>query len=115
MERVENAKITYVRLGYEDHNILTIWIGLEGDGWGQGYGGYALDEWNDEKKERVPTQKGFESITKLIKTLDVRDLYDLKGKYVRIRVDGIASGTKIKAIGDLIKDRWFSFEEFFNS
>ena len=112
MERIENAKITDVFLGYEDHDILTCVVQLEGDGWGQGYGGYALDEWNG--RERVPTQKGFESITALMRTLDVRSLYYLKNKYVRIKVDGVASGTKILAIGDLIKDRWFSFEEFFN-
>ena len=34
MKSVENAKITYVQLGYEDHGILTLMLGLEGDGWG---------------------------------------------------------------------------------
>lgn len=115
MERIENAKITYIQLGYEDHGIMTLMIGLEGDGWGQGYGGYALDEYDKEKKKRVPTQRGFEAVAELMKTLSVKDLYDLKEKYVRIKVDGIACGTKIKAIGDLIKDKWFSFEEFFNN
>ena len=115
MERIENAKITYVQFGYEDHGILTLMIGLEGDGWGQGYGGYALDKYDNEKGKRVPTQKGFEAITMLMKTLDVKDLYDIKGKYVRIRVDGVASGTKIRAIGDIVKDKWFSFEDFFNN
>ena len=44
MSEIKNARITRTTLGVEDHGILTAFLHLEGDGWGIGFGGYALDE-----------------------------------------------------------------------
>ena len=46
-----------------------------------------------------------------MEALEVRNWEDLKGQYVRVVSQGW--GGKITKIGHLIKDKWFSFEEFF--
>jgi len=38
----ENATISSMLMGYEDHGILTISIGFKGESWGQGFGGRML-------------------------------------------------------------------------
>lgn len=111
MSRIENAVIKDTMLGWEDHGIFTCMIYLESDGWAQGYGGYELDAWNPVQEKRSATKTGLQAIMDLLKTLEVSRWEDLKGQYVRIEVEGIASGTKIKKIGHLIKDKWFSFED----
>lgn len=108
---IRNAKIVDTQLGYEDHGIMTCWLILEGDGWGCGFGGYSLDEWEADKKERTGTKIGFDAIIQLMKTLDVEKWEDLKGKYIRCETSGW--GGSIGKVGHLLKDKWFSFEEFF--
>lgn len=111
MEEIVNAKITNTQLGYEDHCIFTCMLTLEGGGWGCGFGGYALDEYKKQYKKRIATQQGFQAIIELMETLEVRNWEELKGQYVRVVSQGW--GGKIKKIGHLIKDKWFSFEDFF--
>lgn len=111
MDGILNVKICDTKLGYEDHGIFTCELLLEGDGWGCWYGGYVLDEYNKELNERIATRQGFQAIIELMKTLEVDKWEDLKGKYVR--VEGQGWGGKITKIGHLIKDKWFSFKEFF--
>lgn len=115
MSRIENALIKDIMLGCEDHGIFTCMLCLEGNGWIQDYGGYELDAWDEGQRRRTATKIGLQAIMDLLKTLEVSRWGDLKGKYVRIEVDGIASGTKIKKIGHIIKDKWFSFEDALRS
>lgn len=111
MTEIQNAKIVHTSLGVEDHGIFTCYLTLEGDGWGCSFGGYALDTWDETKRERVGTAIGFNAIIKLMETLDVKNWEELKGKMVRVETDGW--GSRITKIGHIIKNRWFSFEEFF--
>ena len=108
---VENAKITNVQLGWEDHCIFSCWITVEGNGWGCNYGGYCLDTYDKAQKKRVASQAGFQAIMELMATLEVKNWEDLKGQYVR--VEHLGWGGKVIKIGHLIKDKWFGFEEFF--
>lgn len=108
---IENAKITGTQLGYGDRAIFTCYITVEGDGWACSYGGFCLDSYDKEKDERVATQIGFQAIFELMKALEVENWEDLKGQYVRVEHSGW--GGKVTKIGHLIKDKWFSFEEFF--
>ena len=112
MPAIMNAKITGTMLGYEDHGIMSCWLYIEGAGWGCGYGGYSLDEYDPEKKERFGTKIGFNAIIQLMKTLKVEKWEDLKGQYVRCELGG-KFGREMTKIGHLMDDRWFSFEEFF--
>ena len=50
MSEILNAQITNVSLGYEDHGILTFGLSLNiADGTSCTFGGYALDEYDEER------------------------------------------------------------------
>lgn len=50
---IKNAKIDYVKLYIEDHNILTFSIGLDLGSGGCALGGYALDQSFKVKKMTI--------------------------------------------------------------
>lgn len=112
MAEIVNAKITSTMLGLEDHGIMTCTLFLEFANGGCGYGGYALDTYDEVKKMRVGTAAGLDAIMQLMKTLEVEKWEDLKGKYVRCETTGW--GGTVTNIGHLIKNKWFSFKEFFD-
>lgn len=112
MKEVLNARITSVSLGYENHCILTFGLGLEiSGGGGCVFGGYALDTYDKEAGERIPTAAGFECLTKIMQTVGVSNWEDLKDKYIRVVSRGI--GLSIIEIGNIMEDKWFNIEEFF--
>lgn len=108
---IENAKITGTQLGME-RSIMTAWIYVEGNGMGGSFGGYVLDRYDKEKNERFGTAVGLEAIRQIMKTLEVECWEEIKGHFIRIEHTGTAG--KITKIGHLIKDKWFSWEEFFD-
>ena len=110
---IQNAKISCTSLGTEDHGIMTCHLMLEGDGWCCGFGGYALDTFDKTVNMRVGTAVGLDAIMRLMETLEVEKWEDLKGQFIRCESNGW--GGKITKIGHLIKEKWFSFEEYFNS
>ena len=99
---VENSQITRTHLGFEEHNILTLDLTLRGSGWGIGFGGYRMDG-----------PRGMDCLKELLETLEVGKYEDLDGMYIRAVLDG--PNGKCIAIGHLLKDRWFSFKQFFNN
>lgn len=98
-----NAKIRSTHLGCEDHGIMTVWINLEWEGGGQGFGGYALDQWEAARNKRIGTAYGMQFIMAILDTLEVERWEKLVGTVVRIR----AEYTKVHAIGHFLKDQWF--------
>ena len=98
MQEIENAKITDVYFGLEDHGCLTLYLTLEGAGWGCSYGGWNL---------AGPHAAG--CIKELLITLDEMDLYKLNNKVVRCKFED----QKVIAVGDIIKNKWFSFKDYF--
>ena len=105
MDKIEikNAKIRSTMLGVEDHGIMTCMLHVEGDGWGQGFGGYSFDSWDEKLKKRVGSSYGIEFIKNILETLEVGKWEQLPGTYVRIENDF----GKIYAIGHITKDKWF--------
>ena len=61
--------------------------------------------------QKLDVKSRGQAIIELMEALEVRNWEDLKGQYVRVVSQGW--GGKITKIGHLIKDKWFSFEEFF--
>ena len=104
-----NAKITSTKLG-EEHGCLTADLFVEGDGWACTFGGYCLDHWFAEVGEHSSSD-GYGAIIELMKTLEVESWEALKGKYVRVEIEGW--GGHIIRIGHLMKDKWFSFKDYF--
>lgn len=109
MNKIENARITKTKLG-EEHGCLTADIIVEGDSWGCAFGGYCLDHWCAGVGEHTSTD-GYGAIIELMKTLEVESWEELKGQYVRVESEGW--GGRILKIGHLMKDKWFSFDEYF--
>jgi hypothetical protein len=106
---IKNAKINSTMLGYEDHGIFSFYLNLDYDGSGQSAGGYALDSYIKEKDKRIGTVLGMQLIIEILKTLDIESWEKLKGTYIRVKADY----SKVYAIGNLLKDKWLDFEQFF--
>lgn len=104
-----NAKITNTKLG-EDHGCLTANLFLEGDGWGCTFGGYCLDHWYSDVG-KYNSSDGYGAIIELMKTLEVESWEELNGKYVRVEIEGW--GGNIIKIGHLLKNKWFSWKDYF--
>lgn len=111
-EEILNAKILNVSFGYEDHGILTFSLGLDISGGGcLSFGGYVLDDYDKEKKRRIPTAEGFECLTEIMNTVGVGKWEELKGKYIRVVSRGF--GKSITTIGNIMEDKWFNIKKFF--
>ena len=104
-----NAEITNTKLG-EEHGCLTADLTIEGSGWGCVFGGYCLDHWFAKPGEHHSSD-GYGAIIELMKTLEVDSWESLKGQYVRVEIEGW--GGKILRVGHLMKDKWFSFKDYF--
>jgi len=81
------AKVKSVFFGLEDHRILTFSIGLDYGGTHQGFGGYALDTYDKEKKRRVGCAAGTDLILKLLNFFEVEQITDINGKYIYAVLD----------------------------
>src|SRR6516164_741748 len=106
MNRIENCRIKSTMLGNEDHGIFTCYLYLEGDGWGCGFGGYAMDVWTESKKRRVGSAYGMEFIKAILRTLELERWEQLPGTLLRAESEGV--GGKIIRIGHYMKDKWFN-------
>lgn len=109
---IENARITSTMLGVEDHGIMTCYLFLKFENCNNcGFGGYELDVYDKEEGRRVGTAAGMQMIAEILETVGVKNWEDLLGTYVRCEFEGY--GGKITRIGNIIKDKWFSLEDFF--
>lgn len=111
-EETQNAVIGSTMLGWEDHGIFTFYLQLDYGSSGQGAGGYSLDA--PMKKDgkfirRIGTASGTELLMRVMKVVGVSKWEDLKGKHIRAR----GTFSKVSAIGNLLKDEWLDFDEFF--
>jgi len=113
MERILNAKITGVSISMADHGCLTFYIILEGSGWGCSFGGYCIASGYLGSNNFVAENgHGLEAMMRIMDTVGVEKWEDLEGKYVRVEFN---NSQTINKIGNLLKDKWFSLEEFFSS
>jgi hypothetical protein len=104
---IENAEIRSTFLGIEDHGLFTCNLALRGESWGQGFGGYTLDEWSPEERRRKGTAYGLEFIKGILGCLEIEEWEKLPGTALRIeRKDG-----RIIKIGHYLKDKWFDPED----
>ena len=93
---IKNAKIDSTTLGTQDTGMFMFWIGLEYGSLHQSFGGIGLDNPPEERKpgaKRQPTAYGMDCIVRILETVGVESLEQLKGKYVRADVqDGTVKG-----------------------
>lgn len=109
---IKNAVITSADLSMEDHGVLTLWISIEGDGWGCSLGGYCLGKGYLGAKEFEGSPKGIEEIMRVMDVVGVSRFSDLVGKSIRVDT-GDGWGSPIKKFGHILKNKWFDYEEFY--
>lgn len=114
---IKNAKINYVKLYIEDHDILTFSIGLDLGGSVCALGGYALDQSfrinkNDDEwvYDRKSSPAGLDCMRKIMEVVGVRSWEDLKGKYIRYEDNGLKS--RVTKIGNILEDKWIDIDDF---
>ena len=100
---IKNAVIRDVMLGREDHGILTSYVYLDYAGSGQGFGGYALDEYDKAEGKRVETKACSLWVNRLLEVVGVDTWDDLVGKSVRVKADY----EHVEALGNFLNDEWF--------
>ncbi len=109
---VRNAVITSTMLGIEDHGIMSFYLYLDYGGSGQEAGGWSLDtpvKIGNTFLRRVGTAEGLSLIMKILDVVGVGKWEDLKGKHIRVKQDH----TAVHAIGNIIKNEWLDFSQFF--
>jgi hypothetical protein len=106
-----NAKITNTMLGVEDHGILTFYVTLEWRGGTQSLGGFALDQYNGEDKDRLGFGAGLTAIRKILETVGVERWEQLKGQLVRAKIGTLGSWDQ-PIIGNIMDERWFDLKAF---
>ena len=111
--KIENALITNVDISMADHGCLTLAMTLEGGGWGVVYGGYCLGKGYLGADDDFfnGSAAGMEYLMRIMDTVGVEKFQDLRGKYIRVATKGL--GSSVKIIGNIIKDKWFDAETFF--
>jgi hypothetical protein len=108
---IRNAKIKSTMLGIEDHDIMSFWIFIEWPGGGVGFGGYALDQYDKKDKlNRIGSGYGYQSIRKILETLELTSWEKLPGTLIRIDENG--PGTTLDIIGHVMKDQWFNLKDY---
>ena len=97
----------------KNHGCLTLGIFLEGAGWYTCYGGYCLGKGYVGADDDFfkGSQEGMEAIIRIMDVIGVEDLFDMKNHYVRVAMK--STGNNIKIIGNIIKEKWFDYESFF--
>ncbi len=109
---LENMKITSVDLSMRDHGAITLMMAMEGNGIGTIYGGICLGHGYLGAKEFSGSEKAMPYIMRIMDVVGVECFNDMKGKYVRVAIKTFSSPVKI--IGNIIEDKWFNPESFFN-
>lgn len=100
---IKNAIIERTMLGKEDHGIMTAFLYLNFGGAGQGFGGYALDEFNQLLNKRVGMAYGMKFLIRILEVLEVEKWESLPGQHLRVD----AEWGRIHGIGHILKNNWF--------
>lgn len=108
-----NAQITDADLSMADHGSLVLWLQLNGNGWGVGYGGYGIGKGYVGASEFKGFTKGTELIMRVMDTVGVSSFKNLIGTYVRVAVNFSDDGGRVYIIGNIIEDKWFDIKDFF--
>jgi hypothetical protein len=101
--QIRNAKIESTALGYEGHGIMSAYLDVTYGGSSQTFGGWAMDAWKEELKDRVGTAYGMQFIIKILRVVGVERWEQLPGRHIRVDCEH----TKAHGIGNILKDEWF--------
>jgi hypothetical protein len=111
---IKNAKIIDASITMKDHDCLTFYISLEGEGFGCCFGGYCIGHgYLGAEPSDICSENGFglEAMMHIMNVVGVDRWEDLVGKYCRIK--DADWGSSVNCIGNIMKDQWFNIEDFF--
>ena len=110
--RIANCKIDFADLSMADHGCLDMSLGLSGQV-DVVFGGYVLGKGYLNAKDDFfkGSAAGTEYIMRIMDVVGVERFRDLKGMNVRVAHKGLSSSVRI--IGNIIDDKWFDTESFF--
>lgn len=109
---IENARIEKVTLSMADHGCLSFHVVVEMNGAGVAIGGYVIGKgYLGSKTFTASTGAGLVAMMRIMDVVGVERWEDLEGKYCRIESNGW--GSRVTTIGNIIADKWFDLEEFF--
>lgn len=106
----KNAVIKSASIEIEDHGILSGWLYLDYGDSGQGFGGYALYLPKSYNHHILNVGYAGHWIYRVLEIAGVNKWSDLPGKTIRVKCDW----NKIRSIGHIIKDDWFTPDEEFH-
>jgi hypothetical protein len=106
---IRNARIEYTHLGWEDHGIFTICLGLDYGGSEQGFGHLMASTYDKTADRQVGTVYGMELIMRICNVIGVQTWEELQGKHCRADADY----NKIHRLGNFLKDVWLDPAELF--
>jgi len=104
--------IKSTHLGNEDHGILSAYLRCEGDSTGIAVGGYALDSYDEEKKQRIGTAYGLDHLLQILRVVGAESWEKIAGRQVMVLFwAGDGWGSKAVGIAHPIEDRVLIFED----
>ena len=111
--QILNAHITNVTLSMADHGCLVFGLTVHiSDGTGCTFGGYSIGHGYLGADTFEGSERGTASLMKIMDVVGVERWEDIKGHYIRVKVEKGCGGS-IRAIGNIMKENWFTPEEFF--
>lgn len=78
------AKIESVRLGREDHGVLTMMLHVAYGGSGQGIGGFCFDSYDRDEERRKGSAFGMDWIARCLDACGVDDVFKLPGRTIYV-------------------------------
>lgn len=109
---IQNARIESASIRFDRGTFLSIWLGLDYGGTGQGFGGFVLGAKTDgSAKAAAGNREAYAAlfIVRVMEIAGVDDWSDLVGKTIRAE----ANHSNVRRIGHILKDDWFCPSEEF--
>ena len=107
--KIENAKITDTSL-VEDHGCITNYLGVKSQNYICNFGGRVLGYYTNKCQS---PNSGIAVLGSIMQVFEVFFYEEIKGKFCRILVGDW--GDKIYAIGNIIEDKWFCYDLFYEN
>ena len=112
--RVENARIKSTSIFMGDHGCLTIFLNVEGNGWGCNIGGWCNGVGHLGATLWKGNGSAIVAMMKIMNVVGVSNWDDLKGKLIRVEIPS-PGACAISKIGNIIEDEWFDLKAFYET
>ena len=109
--KIINMAVRNANISMKECGAAELLMTIEGSGYGCIYGGYVIGHGYLGSKDFSGSDMGMESILRIMDVVGAETFNDIKGKYIRAAFKGL--GSSVKIIGNILEDKWFDIESFF--